>query len=107
MISLLLMFFTSDLYTAIAFDSGGTASGPMAVSFVLPLIIGIYSVRENVTQGVAFYNDAFGVVALVALTPILAIQILGLVSKFKNVYALHLVKEQIHDERNNEIIHFC
>ena len=107
MISLLLMFFTSDLYTAIAFDSGGTASGPMAVSFVLPLIIGIYSVRENVTQRVAFYSDAFGVVALVALTPILAIQILGLVSKFKNVYALHLVKEQIHDERNNEIIHFC
>ena len=107
LISLVLMFFTSDLYTAIAFDSGGTASGPMAVSFVLPLIIGIYSVRENSTQGVAFYNDAFGVVALVALTPIMAIQILGLVSKFKNMYALHLVKEQIHDERNNEIIHFC
>ena len=106
MISLILMFFVPDLYTAIAFDSGGTASGPMAVSFVLPLIIGLYSVKNSLTEGVEFYDSAFGVVALIALTPILAIQILGLVDKFKLIHALHVVRDQIHDERNNEIIHF-
>lgn len=117
MISLVMMFFVPDLYTAIAFDSGGTASGPMAVSFVLPLIVGVYSVRGipgpddvvidgAISESVSFYESAFGVVALVALTPILAIQILGLVSKFKNIYALHVVRDQIHDVRNNEIIHF-
>lgn len=106
LISLVLMFAVPDLYTAIAFDSGGTASGPMAVSFVLPLIVGVFSVRSGLTSGVEFYESAFGVVSMVAMTPILAIQILGLASKFKTMYALHLVKNQIHDVRNNEIIHF-
>ena len=105
-ISLVLMFFVPDIYTAIAFDSGGTASGPMAVSFVLPLIIGVYSVREGIDKGVSFYSDAFGVVALIALTPILAIQLLGLASQFKRSYALYVMRSQIADERNSEIIHF-
>lgn len=106
LVSLIMMFIVPDLYTAIAFDSGGTASGPMAVSFVLPLIVGIFSERSGLTTGVEFYESAFGVVSMVAMTPILAIQILGLASKFKTMYALHIVKNQIHDVRNNEIIHF-
>ena len=106
LISLLTMFFIPELYTAIAFDSGGTASGPMAVSFVLPLIIGVFSQRSGLSSGVEFYDSAFGVVSMVAMTPILSIQILGIVSKLQNVYALHIVKNQIHDERNSEIIHF-
>ena len=106
LLSLIMMFIVPDLYTAIAFDSGGTASGPMAVSFVLPLIVGIFSERSGLTTGVEFYESAFGVVSMVAMTPILAIQILGLASKFKTMYALHIVKNQIHDVRNNEIIHF-
>ena len=117
MISLVMMFFVPDLYTAIAFDSGGTASGPMAVSFVLPLIVGIFSVKGTpgagdivedgiIVSSISFYESAFGVVALVAMTPILAIQILGLVNKFKTIHALHVVRDQIHDIRNNEIIHF-
>ena len=107
MLSLLMMFFVPDLYTAIAFDSGGTASGPMAVSFVLPLIVGLFSVRSGMTEGVEFYESAFGVVSMVAMTPILSIQILGLASKIQTIHALHVVRDQIHDERNNEIIHFC
>ena len=107
MISMLLMFFVPDIYTAIAFDSGGTASGPMAVSFVLPLIIGVYS-RKNgdLTSSVSFYSDCFGVVALIALTPIIAIQSLGLASKFIQIRALRTLREQIYDARNDEIIHF-
>ncbi len=119
LLSFVLMFLVPDLYTAIAFDSGGTASGPMAVSFILPMIIGLFSIRgaanpiegDVVTDGVLteslrFYNTSFGAVALIAMTPIIAIQILGLVTKFKSMYALKLVREQIEDVRNNEIIHF-
>lgn len=106
LISLVLMFFVPDIYTAIAFDSGGTASGPMAVSFVLPLIIGVYSSRTGVTESISFYTDCFGVVALIALTPIIAIQLLGLASKFKTMHALRLVRNQFADNRNDEIIHF-
>ena len=119
LISFVLMFLVPDLYTAIAFDSGGTASGPMAVSFVLPMIIGLFSIRgaanpvegDVVVNGVLsqserFYSTSFGAIALIAMTPILAIQILGLVTKFKSMYALKLVREQIEDVRNNEIIHF-
>ena len=105
-ISIILMFAVPDLYSAIAFDSGGTASGPMAVSFVLPLIVGIYSARTGSDQGLDFYQTSFGVVALIALTPIIAIQTLGLVSKFKSVYALRVMRQQLSDARNNEIIHF-
>ena len=90
MLSLMLMFCTSDLYTAIAFDSGGTASGPMAVSFVLPLVIGILSTRIGKTSGIEFYETAFGVVSMVAMMPIVAIQLLGLANKLQTIHALHV-----------------
>ena len=122
-ISLILMFVVPDIYTAIAFDSGGTASGPMAVSFILPLIIGLYSALGTpmpgdvtaeivpgkivITESVSFYSSAFGVVAMIALTPILAIQVLGVVSVIKREMRLKEVREQIMDARNDEIIHFA
>ena len=106
LLSLVMMFFVPDLYTAIAFDSGGTASGPMAVSFVLPLIIGLFSVKSGLNESVEFYESAFGVVALVAMTPILAIQSLGVADKIRTLHALKVVREQVHDARDNEIIHF-
>ena len=106
LISLILMFVVPDLYSAIAFDSGGTASGPMAVSFVLPLIIGVYSSRSGLTEDISFYETSFGVVALIAMTPIIAIQLLGLVSRYKTTLALKALREQLTDARNSEIIHF-
>jgi hypothetical protein len=73
LISLGLSFFVPKVYTAIAFDSGGVASGPLTSSFILPFAIGVCSVLqpENMLQ------DAFGVVALVALAPLISIQLLG------------------------------
>lgn len=77
-LSLLLMFITPKLFTMVAFDAGGAVSGPMTTSFLLPLIIGIcYAHGGNVL------TDAFGVVALVALSPLLTIQILGVIYKIK------------------------
>ena len=106
LLALILMFFVPDIYTAIAFDSGGTASGPMAVSFMLPVIIGVYSYKNNITVGVEFYQDCFGAVALIALTPILAIEVLGLAYQFKQALALRSIREEISDSRSAEIIHF-
>lgn len=72
-ISLGLSFFVPKMYTAIAFDSGGVASGPLTSSFILPLAIGVCSVINSGN----ILEDAFGVVALVAMTPLIAIQVLG------------------------------
>ena len=71
-LSLALSFFVPDIFTAIAFDSGGVASGPMTATFLLPLATGACAaVGGNVA------TDAFGVVAMVAMTPLIAIQALG------------------------------
>ena len=73
-----LTFFSPPLFTAIAFDSGGVASGPMTATFLLPLAMGTCSgVGGNVVV------DAFGVVAMVAMTPLITIQILGVYYKRK------------------------
>ena len=81
--ALLLSFFVPPVFTAIAFDSGGVASGPMTATFLLPLAMGLcISVGGNVAQ------DAFGVVAMVAMTPLITIQLLGLYYKFKTAKAL-------------------
>ena len=67
-----LSFFVPDLYTAIAFDSGGVASGPMTATFMLQFMIG----ASTVIGGNPLV-DAFGVVAMVAMTPLVTIQLLG------------------------------
>jgi hypothetical protein len=82
-LALVLALFCPPLFTAIAFDSGGVASGPMTSTFVLSFAIGAASGVAGAAAG-ASATDAFGVIALVAMTPLIAIQILGLVYKIKN-----------------------
>ncbi len=77
-IALLLMFFVPPIFTSIAFDSGGVASGPMTATFLLPLAMGACE-----TMGGDIATDAFGVVAMVAMTPLIAIQLLGLYFRIK------------------------
>ncbi len=75
MISLGLSFFVPGLYTAIAFDSGGVASGPLTSSFILPLAVGVCA---GVSGGVdSILSNAFGIVAMVAMAPLITIQLLG------------------------------
>ena len=76
-IALILSFFVPDIFTSIAFDSGGVASGPMTATFLLPFAMGA---AEAVGGGA---GDAFGVIALVAMTPLITIQILGLIYKLR------------------------
>ena len=72
-LSLVISFFVPHIYTGIAFDSGGVASGPMTATFLLPLAMGACE-----ALGGNILTDAFGIVAMVAMTPLLTIQILGL-----------------------------
>lgn len=78
-VALLLSLIVPDIYTAIAFDSGGVASGPMTATFMLQFMIGACE-----AVGGNILNDAFGVVALVAMMPLLSVQIMGLIARIKN-----------------------
>ncbi len=75
LISLGLSFFVPGLYTAIAFDSGGVASGPLTSSFILPLAVGACVAINGGADSVM--TDAFGIVAMVAMAPLITIQLLG------------------------------
>ena len=97
-IALVLSRFVPKIFVGIAFDSGGVASGPMTSTFLLPLSIGAcQAVGGNIM------TDAFGVVALVALTPLIAIQIMGLVYQFKLRKRSNTEKTAAADE-NDEIV---
>lgn len=75
LLALGLSFFVPKTFTAIAFDSGGVASGPLTAAFMLPFAIGVCTaVGGNVM------TDAFGLVALVAMTPLITVQVMGLIS---------------------------
>lgn len=78
-IALVLTFFTPPLFTGIAFDSGGVASGAMVSSFVLPMAIGAC----NQLNAAAIMTQAFGCIAFVALAPLITIQVLGIMYKRK------------------------
>ena len=77
-VAIALSFFVPKLFTAIAFDSGGVASGPMATTFLLPFAMGACS-----AVGGNIVTDAFGVVAMVAMTPLITIQGLGLIYRLR------------------------
>ncbi len=85
-ISLALSLFVPPVYTAIAFDSGGVASGPMTSGFILPFAIGVCSALQGEN---AVLRDGFGVVAMVAMVPLITIQMLG----FKAIVS-NMIKEK-------------
>ena len=78
-ISLLISFFVPPLYTGVAFDSGGVASGPMTTTFLLPFAVGACT-----AVGGNLLTDAFGIVAMVAMTPLITIQLIGLYAQIKH-----------------------
>ena len=88
-IALVLTFFVPKLFTAIAFDSGGVASGPMTATFLLPFAMGACS-----SLGGNIITDAFGIVAMVAMTPLITIQIMGLIFRIKENKLHHEIAEE-------------
>ena len=100
-IAFALSFVVRPIYTAMAFDSGGVASGPMTSTFVLPFCIGYaYS------QGKDVYQYGFGLVALVAMMPLIVLQALGLISGIKKSVALANARKRIVEENDAQVIHF-
>jgi hypothetical protein len=77
-LALILTFFVPPMFTGIAFDSGGVCSGPMTSTFLLPFAMGAC---EGV--GGNLMTDAFGIVSMVALAPLIVIQLMGVVYKIK------------------------
>ena len=100
-VALGISFFVPKIYTAIAFDSGGVASGPMTTAFLLPLAQGACA-----ALGGNIVTDAFGVVAMVAMTPPITIQIMGLVSRFaeKNAKAAARASAGTYDALDADMI---
>lgn len=77
--ALILMFYVPKIFTAIAFDSGGAVSGAMTSTFLVPFVLG----ASSVIPGSNPLTDAFGLIAFVAMAPLITIQILGLIYKIK------------------------
>lgn len=95
LVALILSIFVPQIFTAIAFDSGGVASGTMSATFLLPFVVGI---SESLGKNVL--TDAFGLIAIVATTPLVVVQIVGLIYKLKTkkiAYKNALYNEEIID----------
>ena len=101
-LAILLSFISPKIFTAIAFDSGGVASGPMTAAFLLPFAIGACdSVGGNVL------TCGFGTVAMVAMTPIIAIQVFGAYYALKQKYRIDPVENNNSEEFElNSVIEF-
>ena len=102
-ISLALSLFVPPVYTAIAFDSGGVASGPMTSGFILPFATGVCVCLQGEA---AVLRDAFGVVALVAMTPLITIQLLGFKAIVSERIAEKRAMKKILDADDQQIINF-
>lgn len=87
-LSLSLSFFVPEVFTSIAFDSGGVASGAMSSAFLMPLAVG-----ASYARGGNIMTDAFGVIAMVAMFPPITIQVLGVVYRFKRAASAETAME--------------
>ena len=102
-LSLGLSFFVPRLYTAIAFDSGGVASGPLTSTFILPFAIGACLTLQGEGK---ILQDAFGIVAMVAMTPLITIQLLGFRAIVSRNVRNKIAHKRIITADDNQIINF-
>ena len=102
-ISLALSLFVPPVYTAIAFDSGGVASGPMTSGFILPFAVGVCVSLQGES---AVLRDGFGIVALVAMAPLITIQLLGFRAIVSNKIKEKRAMQRILAADDEQIINF-
>ncbi|MBQ7299508.1 MAG: DUF1538 domain-containing protein [Clostridia bacterium] len=103
LLSLGLSFFVPSIYTAIAFDSGGVASGPLTSGFILPFAVGICVMTGGVDK---VLENAFGIVAMVAMTPLITIQLLGFRSVVSAAFRRRIAMRRINEADDDRIIEF-
>lgn len=108
LLAIALTFCVPKIYTAMAFDSGGVASGPMTSTFILPFCIGFsYSHAQDIAPSETpdIYMYGFGLVSLVAMMPLIVVQLLGLTAEFKHVLMYNRARKRIVEEDDDQIIH--
>lgn len=106
-LSFFLSFIVPDIYSAIAFDAGGVVSGPMNSTFILPFAIGAcYAISGPEIAGSAIMTNAFGTIGVVALMPVLMIQILGLTGTLRIARERRVARKRTTAAFDNQIIHF-
>ena len=94
-----LTFFVPKMFTGIAFDSGGVASGPLTTTFLLPFAMGACE-----AVGGNILTDAFGIVSMVAMTPLITIQVLGLVYQLRSKPAQTAPVQPEFEDEDDDII---
>ncbi len=99
-VALILTRHVSPIFTGIAFDSGGVASGPMTATFLLPFAMGACE-----ALGGNIMTDAFGIVAMVAMTPLITIQAMGWIAKIKEKAARRYIEIQL-NQLEDDILYF-
>jgi len=92
--------YVSPIFTGIAFDSGGVASGPMTATFLLPFAMGACE-----ALGGNIMTDAFGIVAMVAMTPLITIQGMGFLTQMKEKAKQKYIQVQL-DQLEDDILYF-
>lgn len=102
-LALALSFVVPKIYTSMAFDSGGVASGPMASTFVMPFCIGFTIAQHGVDY---VYIDAFGCVAMIALMPLIVIQLVGLFANIKKAFIYRRARQRFIESNDVQVIHF-
>lgn len=109
-LGLVLTFFVPDIFVSVAFDSGGTASGAIASCFVLPFVIGASLYFNKVASDAAgepvIINSGFGVITMIAGFPIVTIEMLGLLAKYKSYYQTKVARKRVYAQYDAQIIHF-
>jgi MFS family permease len=84
LVAMLLMKFTSTMFVALAFDSGGVTGGALTSAFLTPLTLGIAQmVAERTSENVSILNNGLGIIAFISVTPLIAVQVLGIIYQLK------------------------
>lgn len=105
LICFILSFFVPKIYTAIAFDAGGVATGPLTSSFILPIALGLCAqINFGDTNNILLYG--FGVVSLVALSPLLSIELLGVISNIVDRKKVRKAIKKVLEEDDKVLIYF-
>ncbi|MCI2068917.1 MAG: DUF1538 domain-containing protein [Bacilli bacterium] len=108
-ISFGLSFLVPNIYSSIAYDAGTVASGPMAASFTMPFIIG-FATGQYDSSSASFssdiYKNAFGVVAMISMMPLIVVQLVGLYAVLKRKAIIAKARKRIIEPNDDQIIHF-
>jgi hypothetical protein len=105
-----LSFLVPNIYSSIAFDAGTVASGPMAASFTMPFIIGfatgLYDANNSTAFSSAIYENAFGVVAMISMLPVIVVQLIGLYAVIRTKSIYRKARKRVVEANDNQILHF-